>query len=109
MWQRKMFVGVSMKLDTKVKSEIVAKRLFPTADFRKSDRARVAADGLTDAACIAMYGLRDSSLGSFETPREITKTHMTTPENAWICTDCGVYVPTADEQCNGDTYEKQTI
>lgn len=57
-WQNKLFIGLSKKEDTKVLSEIVAKRLFPSADFRRSDRAKVSADGLTDAACIAEYGRR---------------------------------------------------
>lgn len=55
-WQRALFTGLSAKLDTKDKSEIVAKRLFPSADFRKSSRARKSHDGLTDAACLAYYG-----------------------------------------------------
>lgn len=88
-WQRKLFTGVKGNLDTKAKSEVVAKRLFPTSDFRKSDRARVAHDGLTDAACIAEYGRRthetsDQGTGITHTPLE------STPE---ICGVCGRYIP----------------
>lgn len=54
-WQKVLFVGLPPEYDTKVKSEIVAKRLFPSADFRKSTRARKSSDGLTDAACLAYY------------------------------------------------------
>ncbi len=57
-WQNQLFTGVAAKLETKAKSEIVAKRLFPSADFRKSNLAKKASDGLTDAACIAEFGRR---------------------------------------------------
>lgn len=88
-WQAKLFSGTSPKLDTKARSEIVAKRLFPSADFRRSEKARVANDGLTDAACIAEYGRR---------------THMTTdmgsglphdpnPNMPDVCLTCGRYIP----------------
>lgn len=87
-WQNRLFSGTSPKLDTKARSEIIAKRLFPTADFRKSDRARVANDGLTDAACIAEYGHRthrapDVGSGISHTPGPV--------EN--ICSVCGRYIP----------------
>lgn len=92
-WQSKLFTGVNGKLDTKDKSEVVAKRLFPTADFRKSALARVANDGLTDAACIAEYarrihtGERDLHL---HTGRPHTKAFGL--EDSPICTGCGKYV-----------------
>lgn len=87
-WQNKLFTGTSPKLDTKARSEIVAKRLFPTADFRKSERARVANDGLTDAACIAEYGRRthlvaDAGSGIPHTPGPVED----------ICSTCGRYIP----------------
>lgn len=87
-WQNKLFTGTSPKLDTKARSEIIAKRLFPTADFRKSDRARKAHDGLTDAACIAEYGRRthhvvDTGSGLPHTPGPIED----------ICSKCGRYIP----------------
>lgn len=57
-WQKELFTGVAGKLDTKAKSEIIAKRLFPYADFRRSKLAKKNHDGITDAACIAEYGRR---------------------------------------------------
>lgn len=87
-WQNKLFSGTSPKLDTKARSEIVAKRLFPKADFRKSERARKAHDGLTDGACIAEYGRRthqvgDSGSGLPHTPGPVED----------ICSKCGRYIP----------------
>lgn len=87
-WQNKLFTGTSPKLDTKARSEIIAKRLFPTADFRKSDRAKKAHDGLTDAACIAEYGRRthhvvDTGSGLPHTPGPVED----------ICSKCGRYIP----------------
>lgn len=87
-WQNKLFTGTSPKLDTKARSEIVAKRLFPAADFRKSDRATKAHDGLTDAACIAEYGRRthhtaDEGSGLPHTPGPVSD----------ICSKCGRYIP----------------
>jgi len=89
-WQVKMFTGTNGKLDTKEKSLVVAKRLFPSADFRKSERSRVANDGLTDAACIAEYGKRlyreevAISTGIEHTPSSVNKD---------ICVTCGRYIP----------------
>jgi len=106
MWQHKMFVGVSAKLDTKVKSEIIAKRLFPLTDFRVSSRARVSADGLTDAACIAMYGVQTLSGKKNTSSDKVTKHHRSMPLNPDICVDCGVFIPGADEQCNKYYYDR---
>lgn len=95
-WQRKLFHGMRQNLDTKAKSEVVAKRLFPSADFRKSERARVANDGLTDAACIAHFG-RMSLGGPAEQNREGEHTpQMFTPE---ICEKCGIYIPGTTLKC----------
>lgn len=55
-WQKALFTGLNTKLDTKEKSEIVAKRLFPSADFRRTERSRKGHDGLYDATCLAYYG-----------------------------------------------------
>lgn len=89
-WQIKMFTGVSGKLETKEKSEIIAKRLFPKADFRRSERAFKAHDGLTDAACIAEYGRRTSNSAS---ERVSGVPHTTLPDNPDICVICGGFVP----------------
>lgn len=97
-WQHKLFTGVSAKLDTKAKSEIVAKRIFPSADFRRSDRARVAADGLTDAACISEYARR-MYLGIKPERLESMKPHTSLEANPNICIKCGVYIPTDENGC----------
>ena len=94
-WQTNLFSGTSPKYDTKARSEIVAKRLFPGADFRRSARARVANDGLTDAACIAEYGRRthkssDEGTGLPHTPLESTPV---------ICKVCGRYIPGDEMGC----------
>ena len=93
-WQKKLFTGVKGNLDTKQKSEVIAKRLFPGADFRKSDRARVANDGLTDAACIAEFGRRTHITGNVGTG--IAHTPNSTGE---ICLKCGRYIPGDTEGC----------
>ena len=94
-WQTKLFPGTSPKLNTKARSEIIAKRLFPTADFRKSERARVANDGLTDAACIAEYGRRTYQVGDPGTGLKHTPM-KSTPE---ICSVCGRYIPGDEMGC----------
>jgi len=94
-WQKKLFTGVKGNLNTKAKSEVIAKRLFPNADFRKSDRARVANDGLTDAACIAEYGRRTHIVGDPGTGIPHTPL-LSSPE---ICTVCGRYIPGDTEGC----------
>ena len=102
-WQTKLFTGVKGSLDTKDKSEVIAKRLFPTADFRKSDRARVAHDGLTDAACIAEYGRRIYSQGADPVSG---MPHVSNPMNPDVCVVCGAYLPTADpNDCKKPLYE----
>lgn len=92
-WQSKLFTGVKATLDTKAKSEIVAKRLFPDVDFRKSAQARVANDGLTDAILIAEYGRRITS-GSQSKITGIP--HESLPENPDVCINCGAFLPVSD-------------
>jgi hypothetical protein len=94
-WQTKLFAGTSPKLDTKARSEIVAKRLFPIADFRRSERAIKASDGLTDAACIAEFGRRTHDRGQSGTgiphvPQEAVQD---------VCARCGRYIPTDTLGC----------
>ena len=55
-WQAKLYSSMSKKKDPKEKSKISAQRLFPSADFTKSERAYKPYDGLTDAANIAYWG-----------------------------------------------------
>lgn len=93
MWQAKLFTGVKADLDTKIKSEIVAKRIFPSADFRRSDRARVAADGLTDAACIAEYARRLYSGNGVTVEKQ--RDHTPMPGNEDMCSKCGDFIPTS--------------
>ncbi len=95
-WQRQLFTGLKHGQDTKISSEIVAKRLFPTTDFRRSSRARVASDGLTDACCIAEFARR--TMGTASTNRE-AKPHTPNPVNEEICLKCGAFIPIADEDC----------
>ena len=94
-WQVKLFTGVSGKLDTKQKSEVVAKRLFPKADFRKSDRATKADDGLTDAACIAEYARRIHGGGDIhrEVPEVTGIGCVALESNPDVCIKCGRYIP----------------
>lgn len=56
-WQKVLFTGVNVE-DTKAASILVAKRLWPAQDWRKSERAVKDNDGLTDAALLAYWGLR---------------------------------------------------
>lgn len=56
-WQKAMLAGTNAK-DTKQASVIVAKRIWPDIDFRRSTRARKADVGLTDAILIGESGRR---------------------------------------------------
>jgi crossover junction endodeoxyribonuclease RuvC len=58
-WTREMLRGVPG--EGKGRNILGAKRLFPSEDLRKSDRARVAHDGICDALLICEYGWRLSS------------------------------------------------
>lgn len=94
-WQRKMFTGVKGTLDTKEKSEVIAKRLFPGADFRRSERATKASDGLTDAACIAEFGRRTHATGVQGSG--IPHTPMEGVQD--VCGRCGRYIPSDELGC----------
>jgi len=56
-WQKVMFMGVNAA-DTKAASVLVAKRYWPKQDWRRTVRSVKDDDGLTDAALIALYGLK---------------------------------------------------
>lgn len=102
-WQNRLFTGVKSTLDTKDKSITVAKRLFPHADFRKSERATVANDGLTDAANIAEYGRR---IYTQSVPDKVSGIpHNSIPANPDICITCGGFIPTMLEN-NCKPHEK---
>jgi len=57
-WQAKMFEGQPPD-DSKSLSKMVAQRIWPEQDFKKSPRCNDAHDGLTDAALIAKYVERE--------------------------------------------------
>ena len=61
-WQKVMFEGMKTG-GSKQLSADVATKLWPEIDLRKSKRSRKIHDGLSDAACIAKYGLRQLSEG----------------------------------------------
>lgn len=63
-WQKEMWEGVPKQyktggkrksIDTKATSLIAARRLFPYADFTKSERATKDHDGIVDSILIAEY------------------------------------------------------
>lgn len=56
-WQRMMFCDVR-QTDTKQASGIVAARLWPGHDWRRTEKCKRTDDGLTDAALLAEYGRR---------------------------------------------------
>lgn len=56
-WQKAMFMGVSAG-DTKARSALVAQRLQPSVDWRRTPKCKKPSDGLTDAFCIAEWGRR---------------------------------------------------
>lgn len=56
MWQRRMWQGTDGSLENKARSIQAAKRIWPSVDFRKSERARNPHDGITEACLIGLYG-----------------------------------------------------
>ncbi len=69
-WQKEMWQGVPLKkklsqskktmvTDTKVMSEIAAKRLFPLVDFRRTTRCKNLDDNKIDSILIAEYCRRN--------------------------------------------------
>ena len=56
-WQKVAFEGMA-KTDTKAMSYQVCSRLWPSQDWRASERCKKPHDGLTDAAMLAEYGRR---------------------------------------------------
>lgn len=57
-WQKTMHEGIVVQKDKKKMSIAAAMRIFPDIDLRKSDRAKVPHDGVTDALLMAEYGRR---------------------------------------------------
>lgn len=58
-WQKVMHVGVEKSIDSKARSLIIFKRLYPTTDLKASGRCRKDHDGMVDALMIALYGQRN--------------------------------------------------
>lgn len=56
-WQKVMLAGISSS-DTKQASIIAAKRIWPGEDWCKTERSKMDDNGYTDAALLALYGLR---------------------------------------------------
>lgn len=55
-WQKTVFEGVQSH-DTKKDSLLFCKRKWPNEDWTPTERSKKVHDGMTDAACIAYYGL----------------------------------------------------
>jgi hypothetical protein len=56
-WQKVMLAGINAA-DTKQAALIAAQRIWPKEDWRKSERAKKADEGLVDAALIGEWGRR---------------------------------------------------
>jgi hypothetical protein len=56
-WQKFIFQGMTVK-NTKEASAQFVLRKYPQYDWKKSERCKKVHDGMTDACCIALYGLR---------------------------------------------------
>lgn len=56
-WMKVMLAGINVE-DTKQASIIAAQRLWPKEDWRRSERAKIADNGMTDAALIGEFGRR---------------------------------------------------
>lgn len=54
-WQKEIFKGMDRK-DTKAASIKFAKAMWPSENWLATERSRKPHDGLTDAACLALYG-----------------------------------------------------
>lgn len=56
-WQKAMLADMNVE-DTKQASVLAAQRLWPTEDWRRTERCKNLDDGFTDAALLAEYGRR---------------------------------------------------
>ena len=57
-WQKVMFEGLSKDEDTKILGLIVCKRLYPKENWVATERSKKFHTGMTDACCLATYGLQ---------------------------------------------------
>ena len=55
-WQKKVFEGLNTE-DTKLASALFCQRKWPKEDWKATQRCTKIHDGMTDAACIAYYGV----------------------------------------------------
>lgn len=55
-WQKEVLRDINGS-DTKQRSILFCKRMFPKEDWRESDRCKKDHDGLCDAACLAYFGI----------------------------------------------------
>lgn len=55
-WQSKVFKGLDTD-DTKIASILFCKRKWPREDWTPTERSKKPHDGMTDAACMAYYGV----------------------------------------------------
>lgn len=57
-WQKQMLEGTAAHLDTKERSALAAKRLWPGEPFTATEQCRKIHSGMTDATLIAEYARR---------------------------------------------------
>lgn len=57
-WQKEIFEGINRGGESKQASILVAERLFPTADFKATERSKIVDSNITDATCMAVYAKR---------------------------------------------------
>lgn len=57
-WQKKVFAGLNTD-DTKLASALFCQRKWPEEDWKATPRCTTIHDGMTDAACLAYYGVRN--------------------------------------------------
>jgi len=55
-WQKKVFAGLNSD-NTKIASALFCKQKWPHEEWKATPRCKKIHDGLTDASCIAYYGL----------------------------------------------------
>ena len=56
-WQKVMHEGLDKTLNSKVRSEIIFKRNYPTENLKATERSKKNHNGMVDALLIALYGL----------------------------------------------------
>ena len=58
-WMKKMHDGISKEIDSKKRSAIACKQLFPTLDMRRNEKCKKPHDGYLDGLLLAEYGRRE--------------------------------------------------